>query len=112
MKAKKINLEPYEIELRNQEGNIVKFPYDVKTSIADIILSQPLKLNGVKLLRNQEIASKIINCKEKFILLEFNEYLVIKEATDILDVFSKNDVELVKRILNAEEVEVDEKNKI
>jgi hypothetical protein len=106
MKAKRLWVETYEVEVLDNTGATVKLPYDVKKSISDIILAPPLKLNGVALLKNYKIASKILDCKDTHILLDFEEYGVILSATETLDVFSKNDVELIRRIHEVEEVEV------
>jgi len=109
MKVKKINLDNYEIEVQQQDGSYSKIPYDVKKSIGDIILAPPLKLNGTELLKNNLIAQKIIECKDSFILLEQNEYNVIRNAIDVLDMFGKHDVKLIKKIVDATDVEVEEK---
>lgn len=109
MKAMKINLKSYDIEGIDTQGKEVRVPYNVRGSIGDIILAPQLKLNGTMLLRNQKIAQKVIDCKEEFILLENWEYSIIKEATEIINVFSKNDVDFIRRIHESEEVEVQEK---
>lgn len=109
MKAWKIITSSYEIEVAGSDGNLKKVPYDVKTSMADLILAPQLKLNGIALMRNWKIAEKIINCKEGYVLLTQEEYLILKNSTEEIDVFSKNDVQLIMRINDAEQVEVDEK---
>ena len=109
MKAKRLWVETYEVEVLDNSGATVKLPYDMKKSVSDIILAPPLKLNGAALLKNYKLAEKILDCKDTHILLDFQEYGVIRNATEVLDVFSKNDVELIRRIHEAEEVEVEEK---
>lgn len=109
MKAWKIIVSSYEIEVAGLDGNLKKMPYDVRTSMGDLILAPQLKLNGTALMRNWKIAEKIMNCKEEYILLTQEEYLILKNSTEEIDVFSKNDVQLIQRIQNAEEIDVDEK---
>ena len=106
MKAKRLWVETYEVEVVDNTGATIKLPYDMKKSIGDIILAPPLKLNGVALLKNYKVAEKILDCKDTHILLDFEEYGIIRGATETLDVFSKNDVEMIRRIHEAEEVEV------
>jgi hypothetical protein len=110
MKVKKINLISYNIEVPQLDGTKKSIPYDVRNSLGEIILAPQLKLNGTRLLKNQKIASKIIDCKEDFILLELGEWSVLHEAVEILDVFGKNDVELIQRILESVDVDVEEKH--
>ena len=109
MKARKIVISSYEIEVAGSDGNLKKLPYDVKTSMSDLILAPQLKLNGTALMRNWKIAEKILNCKDEYVLLTQEEYLILKNSTEEIDVFSKNDVQLIMRINDAEQVEVDEK---
>lgn len=108
MKVKRIELDNYEIEMQTPDGSLVKVPYDVKKSIGDIILAPQLKLNGSALLKNYSIAEKFFKSKESYILLEFSDYSVIRNAIESLEIFGKNEVELIKRILEAKEVEVKE----
>lgn len=102
-------ISSYEIEVAGSDGNLKKLPYDVKTSMSDLILAPQLKLNGTALMRNWKIAEKILNCKDEYVLLTQEEYLILKNSTEEIDVFSKNDVQLIMRINDAEQVEVDEK---
>jgi hypothetical protein len=111
LKARRILLGNYEIDVPQQDGSTVRIPYDVKKSLGDIILAPQLKLNGTALLRNFRVASRIIDCLEESILLETQDYGLLLEAVDKLDLFGKNDVELVRRIIEAEEVTVTEKGR-
>ena len=109
MKAKRIDLSPFEVEIPNSDGVKMKVPYDFRNSMADIILAPQLRLNGSALMKNWRIAEKIQACKEDHILLTYEEYNILRGATEQIDVFSKNDVELIKRIQEAPDVEVEEK---
>jgi hypothetical protein len=109
VKARKISVKPYQVEGLLENGSRGMISYQVKKSLGDIILAPQLRLNGLNLLRNSKIADKIISCEDEFVLLESTEYAILKEAVNDLAVFGKNDVELVKRVLEAEEVAVEEK---
>jgi len=111
MKARKIILISYDIEISDANGSIKKIPYDIKRSIADIFLAPHLKLNGSSLIKNWKIAEKILGCEEDFILLTPEEFSILSSAIEVIDVFTKNDVEMIRRIQEAEVVEVEEKKK-
>ncbi len=108
---KKINLKNYEVEGKDEKGDLVKAPYEVKGSMVSILYHPDLKLGGRDLLLAHKLADKIESCKKNFILLEEIDYQKLKKAVDTATGFSKHDVEFVKRILEAEDVEVEEKDK-
>lgn len=104
---KKINLKDYEVEVRTPTGtNGVN--YEVKTSIIGLLFQPELKLGGVELLKQNQLAEKILQHQEPEILLEDAEYNKIKQAINLVKGFGKNDVELVRRVLEAEDVSVTE----
>ena len=104
---KKISLEDYKVEVKTPNGT-EKTTYEVKTSIANLLFNPELKLGGVALLEQNKLAEKILNCKDSEILFEDAEYAKVKQAFDIVKGFGRNDVELVRRILEAEDVNVTE----
>jgi uncharacterized protein YacL (UPF0231 family) len=107
IKMKKINLKDYEVEVRTPTGTN-RVNYEVKTSIIGLLFQPELKLNGVELLKQNQLAEKILQHQEPEILLEDAEYNKIKQAIDLVKGFGKNDVELVRRVLEAEDVSVTE----
>lgn len=105
---KKIKLEDYEVEVRTPKEGIKQTNYEVKTSIIGLLFQPELRLSGVELLKQNKLAEKILQYKDSEILLEDAEYNKIKQAVDVVKGFGKNDVELVRRILEAEDVSVKE----
>ena len=101
---RKIDLTPYLVEV---EDKGTQKPFDVKMSIFASLYHPDLKLSAMELLSNDKIGIKV-KASEGSILLEEAEYEKVKRAFETLRGFDMNDVELVKRVLNAEVVEVKE----
>jgi hypothetical protein len=112
---RKLNLAPYQIRaaIDPETGEDVMVPYDVKRSIENVMLASgemtSQKLNMSELLRRADVARKIADCSEDEILLEEDEFQYVKKGFDAFQGFSINEVELCRRIENAETVEVQEK---
>jgi len=106
---RKINLVNYMVQVRTQEG-IQEVPYDVKEALNSIIFHPELKLGGREIILRGKLAEKIDKA-EKEILLEETDYSKLKQAFETVKGFSKNEVELCKRVLEAELIEVEEKKK-
>ena len=103
---RKINLDPYEAEIETTEGP-KKAPYDVRMSLSNLLFNPGLKLNSRDLLDNDRLSQKILRA-ESAILLEESEYKRLKSAVEGFNGFTKTDVELVRRVLEAPEVPVKE----
>jgi len=86
-----------------------EYPFHVKDSILNLMFSPDLKLSGADTVRQNVLAMKIEACQDDEIMLENEEYLRIKKAFDVFRGFNRNDVELIRRIEEAEVVEVEEK---
>ena len=112
---RKINLENYitkgKVPDRMNPGQLIdiEFPYQVKDSIMNIMFDKELRLSGADLIKQEMVAMKIEACKESTILLEDEEYKRVKGAFDKCTGFTRTEVELVKRINEAEVVEVEQK---
>lgn len=110
---RKLNLKSYTIKMRVPDklvpGNMidVEFPYEFKDSILNLMFIPQLQLSGAELVKQNVLAMKLETCKDDEILLEEDEYLRIKKAIDTFKGFGRNDVELVTRINQAAEVEVE-----
>jgi len=104
---RKINLKDYTVEVRTPQG-VEQVNYEVKTSIVNLLFHPDLKLNAVALLEQNKLAEKIL-ATEQEILLEESEYGKVKRAVEVVTGLGKNDVELVKRVLESEEISVVEK---
>jgi len=112
---RKLNLKDYTVKMRVLDkinpGEKVEaeYPYDVKTSIMNLMFNTALQLGGAELVRQNILAMKLEQCNDDEILLEDEEYDRIKKAFDTFKGFSRADVELVRRINEAEKVEVEPK---
>ncbi len=109
---RKINLENYLIT-RKAPDNMnhgkeieYKLPYPVKDSILNLMFTRELQLTSAELVKQNMLAIKIESCKEPEILLEDEEWNRLKKAINTFKGFSRDDTELVTRILEAEEVQI------
>lgn len=100
---RKISLENYSVDVNGQLT-----PYDVPGTLITCLLHPSLQLAGRELLARNQIGTKIESA-DGFILLEDAEYAKLESAFETVTGFSRNDVELVDRVLNAETVEVSER---
>ena len=103
---RKIDLTPYQIEV-GEPGNTRKIPYDVKKSLSMVLYSPELKLTARELLDNDILARKIESA-DGSILLEESEYDRVSRAIDSVHGFDKQDVELVRRVVESKEIKVKE----
>jgi len=112
---RKLNLANYMVEIKAPDqmnpGQMIvgEYPYHVKDSILNLMFTHDLQLTGAELVKQNMLAMKLEGCNEDEILLEDEEYSRIKRAVDIFKGFDRNAVELVRRITEAEVVEVEPK---
>ena len=112
---RKLNLENYTVKFRvpdkmNPGQEIeAEYPYHVKTTILNLMFNSALQLSGAEVVRQNILGMKLETCKGGEILLEDEEYERIKKAFDTFKGYSRADVELVRRINEAEVVEVEQK---
>ena len=104
---RKITLEPYQVKVRTTEGE-KEVQYGIKESFVGILFNPGLKLGGTAILKQNELAEKIM-LSDGDVLLEEEEYQRIRTAIETVEGLGKNDVEFVRRILEAKEVSVQEK---
>lgn len=105
---KKIDLTPYNINGIDEKGKKITMPYDVKESIISVIFHPNLKLDGRQLLLRGKLEEKIKKSNGE-LLVEDADYASIKSSFELVTGFGRNDVELVKRVLEAETIEVKQK---
>lgn len=86
----------------------VMIPYQTKYSIIELLFARDLNISGVDLLERDDLANKIRGSNGE-VLLEEAEWGKLNDACTLLTHFSKPDVEMVRRIMKAEKVEVEEK---
>jgi hypothetical protein len=104
---RRIDLSDYTIDMPTEQG-MKPYPYSVKQSIELAMYHPDLKLNYKDLMDHDRIAQKIKQA-DGFILLEESEYSRVRLAFENIKGFRKEDVELVRRVIDAPEVEVQEK---
>jgi len=103
MQAFKIDLTDYTV----MTPDLKTMPYLVRDSMCSILMNPELQLNGTELLRRNKVAEKILEAGDE-ILLSDEEMGFLRQGADAVKGLAKNDVQLVKRILEAEQVEVAE----
>lgn len=108
MEAYKIDLQDYRIK-SIVDGKIEIIDYGIKEVMANIICHPMLKHTGYKFYQVSKVADKIATCKKDYIVLDSSEYAMVKESFDKFEGFGRNDSEMVRRVYEAEKVEVEEK---
>jgi len=106
-KMYKLPIDDYKVKVKQGDKDR-ELTYDVIGSFDILLFHQDLRLNGKEVLQNGELQNKLEDCKkreESFVFLTPEEYARLSRLLD-LRVFTKNDIELVKRIQNCEEVDV------
>jgi hypothetical protein len=104
---RKIDLTSYDVTVPDRSGNFETLPYDVRGSLADGMYHPDLRLNHKDLFTNDRIAQKILK-SEGSVLLEDSEYERVKSMIETVTGFRKEDVEFVRRVIEAPEVTVKE----
>ena len=105
---RKLELKPYEVKIRNTQGQLNTVPYDFKDAIINLMFHPDLRLSGKALLETNIVAEKIMEANEE-IMLEEAEYNKIKSAIDSFKGFTRNEIELVKRVTECPKIDVKEK---
>lgn len=85
--------------------------YDTKNFLIAAILHPQLRLTGKEVLARSKLMDKIEHC-DGTLLVEEADYAKIKQAFDTVQGFTLNDMTLVKRVLEAKQIEVEEKEKV
>lgn len=107
---RKINLEDYFVEVPNPNGEMQKVKMNVKDWISNMLFLPDLKLGGREVILRGKLSDKIEKASKEIILEEV-DYKKIKDAFETFKGFQKVHIELVKRVLEAEQIEVEEKKK-
>jgi hypothetical protein len=111
---RKINIGNYMVKVPAADGSFEPKPYNVKESMVSCLLHPALKLTGRELLLRNKLATRIEEAEivegNGHILVEEEEYRKLRQAFETIEGFTKSDMELVQRVLEAEEIEVAEKD--
>ncbi|KKK89728.1 hypothetical protein LCGC14_2730170 [marine sediment metagenome] len=108
---RRLNLENYTEVVRDEEsGKDTELPYPVKGSMIDALLSRELGLSAREVLDREDLARRIRGCSDGSILVEEEEYKKLVSAIDTIKGWCRTDIEFLKRIFEAPEVEVEERS--
>ncbi len=105
MKAKKIDLSGYPTGQLDEKGQPVT--YDVRKSLVSVLFHPGLQLDPFQVLEANELADKI-RIGGDTILLSEQEYAKIQAGLKVIKGCQEADVEFVRRLIHAEEVELEE----
>jgi hypothetical protein len=100
--VKFIDVTDYPVVAQTPEGEVVA-PYQVRASLINLLFSQQ-NLGAMEILERDDIARKIrdsVADESGILSLEDAEFKMLETATKAFKGFGKNDVELVRRVLNA-----------
>jgi hypothetical protein len=98
---RKFDVTEYTITMDNGQT----LPYRVKDSAVTILFNPDRKLNAVELLKTNTLAERIMGA-EGHVLLEEADYAELKKACETVRGYGKEDVEFVRRVLEAPQVNV------
>jgi len=105
---RRLNLKDYTVTVKTPQGS-KEIPYLVRDAIVELLFHPQLQLTAVEVLKRDELASKIASNLTDDFLIEEADYQKLKQACKKINGFSRKDVQFVKRILLAQEVEVEVK---
>lgn len=108
---RQINLTNYSVRLRDETGEYKDEPYEVKDALVEILFARCLGLSGAEILKRDDLAHKIMDCADGKVLLEEEEWNKFVTAVNTVKGLGRTDVELVRRIIEAPKIEVEEKKK-
>ena len=105
---RKVLLTDYEVTVDAVDG-MKTIPYKVRDSLVELMFNPDLKLSAREALERDDFARLILDVSTDDILLEEADYLKLKQACETLKGVTRNDVPLMRRILEAPEVDVEAK---
>ena len=111
---KELNIQPYTIKVlrpNDKTGQMepIEGNYDVKESLVGLLFTRDLQLQARDLLERDPLGRKITEAEGPTLLLEEKEYDIIKKAVDAFKGYTRNEVELVRRVYDTKTVEVEKK---
>ena len=105
---RKLDLTNYDVVEQDSDGKNHILPYRLTDSLVALLFTPALKLTAREVIEQNKLPEKIIAAKD-FILLEEDEYNKLVKAVEAFAGYRKADTELVRRVLEAEKVDVVEK---
>ncbi len=110
---RRINLASYSIQNPDGQSTDEKLApemvYNVRDSAVEVLFHPSLQLGGKDVLDRDDLARKIEHWPDTDLLLEEAEYTKLLAGVNAVRGLTRRDVEFVKRVLNAPQVEVQSK---
>ncbi len=91
------------------EGAWVDLPYEMRDSLIEVLFSRDNQLSGPEILERDELARKIKDHRGGDLLLEEDEWGKLSQSLSNMKGLGRPEVELVRRVLKAPQVEVEVK---
>ena len=105
---RKINTKNYTVDVKEPGTNkLIPLPYEVKELLVGVLMHPSLQIAGAELYKRMPIADKIKKADGE-VLLEEEEYAKLLDAVNRIQGFGMNDSELVRRVIEAKEIPVEE----
>lgn len=108
MKAYKLDISEFQVEVTDPSGQAVLMDYGVRPALVGILLNPQLNLTGIDVFDRYDLATRIKTSDREVILLSPEEHGWLKAAIATIKGFGMNDVELIRRIRNAPEIDIEE----
>lgn len=105
-KGHKIDLTSYKIVIGEDDVT-----FNVRLSLVSALFHPGLELTALTTRRNDKIATKIEDCKDDYLILYDVDYGIVLNAVDTFAGYDRNAVEFIRRVQEAEEVEIEVKEK-
>lgn len=105
---RQIDVSNYSVRVRGEEGEWTDLPYEVKDSMIEVLLARDQQLSGPGLLKRNDLARKVM-AADGVVLLEETEWDELVTAFSTVKGLGRPDVELVRRVLEAQKIEVETK---
>lgn len=104
---RKIDLTDYKIKVLGPEGEIER-DYDTQLSLIALLFHPELKLGFKELLDRDDLARKLRDAAKGPVLLEDADYRILRNSLEAFHGYTQNEVELVRRVIDAPVVKVQE----
>lgn len=98
-------MKPFTVKVRDSNGKEQDVKYGLKESLVEVLFQPALKLNMYSVLKQEEIAKMIIDSGDE-LLLEDADYNAVKNALEKIEGLGRKDVEMVRRIKDAEQIKI------
>ncbi len=103
---RRLDLTDYKVgrKANTRDGGLlpIEVPYHTKDSLLNLMFAREVGLSGAELVRQNILAVKIETCESPDILITEEEWQRIKRAADAVRGLTRDEVELLRRINEAE----------